>query len=137
MTYVQTNVKGYVHGRRHEFSTGETGGGRIQVSQNRLPRNSDFFSDIAHFILKILENPKKIAKKKSENFLKKRDFWGTSLPEFRNGGTRPPHPPVAPRMGMCHQLDLFFIQNATSSRSGGYDLRFKHNQGKDSQMKVM
>ena len=52
-------------GRRHQVSTGETdsdwggGGGRVQFSQNHLPPNSDFSSDIAHFILEILEILKK------------------------------------------------------------------------------
>ena len=30
--------------------------GQIQVSQNHVPQNSNFFSDFAHFILEILEN---------------------------------------------------------------------------------
>ena len=32
------------------------GGGRIQVSQNHLPPNSDFSPDFAHFVSQILEN---------------------------------------------------------------------------------
>ena len=31
-------------------------GGRVQVSQNHLPPNSNFSSDFAHFISEILEN---------------------------------------------------------------------------------
>ena len=44
-------------GRRHDVSMGGGGGadsdwnGRIQVSQNYLPPNSDFSSNFAHFIL--------------------------------------------------------------------------------------
>ena len=34
-------------------------GGRIQVSQNHLSQNSDFSSDFARFILKLLEELKK------------------------------------------------------------------------------
>ena len=42
-------------GRRHEVLTGE---GRILVRQSHLPPNSNFSSDLGHFISKILENIK-------------------------------------------------------------------------------
>ena len=45
-------------GRRRELGGRILTGGWMQVSQNYLPPNSDFSLDLAHFILKILENPK-------------------------------------------------------------------------------
>ena len=47
--------------------------GRIQVSRNHLPPNSDFSSDFAHFILEISEDLKEIANIK-KIFFKNRDF---------------------------------------------------------------
>ena len=68
-----------------------TGVGRIQLSQNHLPQNSDFYSDFTHFILEISENLKIVASVQ-KIFFKNRYFWG-DIPEFRTGGKRPRHPP--------------------------------------------
>ena len=62
--------------------------GRIPVIQNLLPPYSDFSSNLAHFILKILENMKILANIQKILF-NSRDFWGYHLPEFRTGGHVP------------------------------------------------
>ena len=74
-------------------------GGRIQVSQNHLPPNSDFSSDFAQFILEILENPKLLAKIR---FFLNRDFWGEGhhSQNFEPGGHVPRNPP--PPGGAAH-----------------------------------
>ena len=45
-------------GRRHEVLTGGGGEGTDSDTQTHLPPNFNFFSEFAHFILKMLENMK-------------------------------------------------------------------------------
>ena len=75
-------------------------GGRIHVSENHLPPNSDFSSDFAHFVLKILKNLE-ILVSVQEFFLKNCDFrWGHPpgiLNRGGGGGKRTPSPPPHPR----------------------------------------
>ena len=73
-------------------------GGRIQVSQNHLPPNSDFSSDFAYFILDILENPKVLAKIPKIVF-KKPWFQGETSPVISNRGG---HVPRIPPGGAAH-----------------------------------
>ena len=67
-------------------------GGRIQVSQNHLPPNSDFSSDFAHFISEIPENPN-FSVNIQKIFLKNRDFWRGASPRNSEPGGHVPHPP--------------------------------------------
>ena len=80
-------------------------GGRIQVSQNHLPPNSNFSSDFTHFILEILENPKngKNSKKKS---LKPLFIGGHPSRNLELGGHDTASPPVVPPMGIT-LLDIY------------------------------
>ena len=78
-------------GCRHEVSTGVNRGERIQVCQNHLPPNSDFFSDSAHFISEILENLSFLVNIQ-KIFFKIHDFWGTP-PQNSEPEGRIPHPP--------------------------------------------
>ena len=68
-------------------------GGQIQVSQNHLPPNSDFYSDFAHFILEILGNINfwLVFRKKS---LKIKISGGMSSRNSELGGCVPPIPLV-------------------------------------------
>ena len=63
----------------------------IQVSQNRLRPNSEFSSNFANFILKILENLKFLANIPKISF-KNRDFRGTFPRNFEPRGRVSPLP---------------------------------------------
>ena len=80
-------------------------GGRIQVSQNHLPPNSDFSSDFGNFSLEIFETLKVLTN--LQNFFLKSRYFGGHPPEFRTGG-RVPHPtrwrrPCAYPLGWHHR----------------------------------
>ena len=65
-------------------------GGGGQVRQTHLAPNSDLFSDLGYFVLKIFENLKILS---TENFFfKTLDFWGCPPPRNSNRGTRPSSP---------------------------------------------
>ena len=65
------------------------GGGRIYVSQNHLPQNSDFFSEFAHFFGSIGKSKKMI--NIQELFSKNYNFWG-DIPRNFEPGEAFPHP---------------------------------------------
>ena len=105
------NAKSYQPGRRHEVVAGEEGGGRIpsggriQVSQNHVPPNSDLSSDFANFILEILENLKILTNIQKISF--KNVISGDIPQNFEPGGCVPP--PISPggdANGYQHHLIL-------------------------------
>ena len=82
-------------------------GGRIQVSQNHLPPNSDFSSVFAHFVWEILENPKVLANI-PKIFFKNRDFWGDIPPGFSNRGGHVPRFPPGGAAHACLYIHAIF-----------------------------
>ena len=97
LTYLQPG------GAATKFRLG--GGGTDSVESNHLLPNSDFSSDLAHFILEILENLNTLVNIHKILFKKSR-FLGGRLPDFSSGGTRRPLPPPPMAAPMLQPLCL-------------------------------
>ena len=83
---------------RHEVLTRRNG---FMGTQTHLPPTFSFSSDFVHFILKMLKNAKKTAKKKDTETSAVLG-GGTSPADFSTGETRSPFPPLS--TPMCTRL---------------------------------